>query len=169
MRNVPVHDRLKQTISGHHQFDRLMLYIGGLVDQLGYTSWYRSLNRCDPKTHTSLVVADNDALSSGNISQKYYVPALFTRHIYPGMTILDGGSNNTVAAYDVANQKLIIVAVNWGDAQYPNFNLSSFSTPGTNGALVPRWRTQIGSGDQYVSYHDTYISGTKFWSYFVTN
>ena len=108
-----------------------MLYIGGLVDQPGYTSWYRSLNRCDPKTHTSLVVADNDALSSGNISQKYYVLAQFTRHIHPGMTILDGGSDNTVAAYGAANQKLIIVAVNWGDAQYPYFDLSIFSTPGT--------------------------------------
>ncbi|KIN00722.1 glycoside hydrolase family 30 protein [Oidiodendron maius Zn] len=116
-----------------------------------------------------LVVADNNALSSGSISQKYYVLAQFTRHIRPGMTILDGGSDNTVAAYDATNQKLIIVAVNWGDAQYLNFDLSSFSTPGRNGALVPRWSTQIGSGDQYVSYHDTYISGTKFWSYFVTN
>lgn len=115
-----------------------------------------------------LIEGDNDNLSLGSVSQKYFALAQFTRHIRPGMRILNGGSNYTVAAYDAAEQKLVIVAANWGSAQYLNFELSSFSKPGVSGALVPRWITQVGSGDQYESYQDTYISGTKFWSYFPT-
>ncbi|KAH8895313.1 glycoside hydrolase [Thozetella sp. PMI_491] len=116
-----------------------------------------------------LIDADNDALTVGSANQKYFALAQYTRHIRPGMVILDGGGDYTVAAYDASSKKLVIVAVNWGDNQYINFDLSKFTTPGVNGALVKRWRTQLTSGDQYVAYSDTYINGTKFWSYFVTN
>lgn len=116
-----------------------------------------------------LIDGSESSMTLGDVSQKYFVLAQFTRHIRPGMTILDGGSNYTVAAYDTSAQKLVIVAVNWGDAQYLNFDLSQFSTAGRNGALVPRWSTMIASGSQYVSHNDTYISGTRFWSYFDTN
>lgn len=116
-----------------------------------------------------LVDGDNDARTLGAVSQKYYVLAQFTRHIRAGMRILDGGNDGTVAAYDAANRRLVVVAVNWGSAQYLNFELSSFGTPGTSGALVKRWSTTMGSGDRYVAASDTYQSGTKFWSYFATN
>jgi len=116
-----------------------------------------------------LIAGDNDARTLASVSQKYFVLAQFTRHIRPGMRILDGGADNVVAAYDPNAKKLVIVAVNWGSAQYLNFELGSFSTPGINGSLVPRWSTMIGSGDQYVAKQDTYMSGTKFWSYFNTN
>lgn len=115
-----------------------------------------------------LIDADNEAGTLGSPNQKYYVFALFARHIRQGMRILDGGSDYTVAAYDSANSKLVIVAVNWGSAQYLNFDLSKFSQASTNGAKVVRWQTQIGSGDRYVRYDDTTVSGTKFWSYFAT-
>lgn len=117
-----------------------------------------------------LITADVQGGTIGAISQKYFVLAQFTRHIRKGMRILSGGNSNTVAAYDAVNSKLVIVAVNWGAAQYLTFNLASFSQGGVSGALVKRWSTQITSGDQYVSYSDTYISSTKtFWSYFATN
>ncbi|KAH9897096.1 glycoside hydrolase superfamily [Xylariomycetidae sp. FL2044] len=118
-----------------------------------------------------LIDGDNDALTLGAVSRKYYVLAHFTRHIRPGMTILDGGSDYTVAAYDAVSQTLVIVAVNWGSAQYLNFELSGFATPGSDGAPVSRWSTIIGddAGQEYVSHSDTYVSGTKFWSYFETN
>ncbi|EED24652.1 conserved hypothetical protein [Talaromyces stipitatus ATCC 10500] len=115
-----------------------------------------------------LIDGDNDNVSLGAISQKYFALSQFTRHIRPGMRILDGGSDYTVAAYDSTAQKLVIVAANWGAAQYLNFELSDFSSPGVSGAVVPRWITQVGTGDQYSSHNDTYISGTKFWSYFPT-
>ena len=115
-----------------------------------------------------LIDADNDAKTIGAPTQKYFVLAQFARHIKPGMRILDGGSDYTVAAYDASTKKLVIVAVNWGNAQYINFDLSRFRTPGTNGAVIKRWATQIGgnSGRRYVAYSDTNITGTKFWSYF---
>ncbi|EPS31103.1 Endo-beta-1,6-galactanase [Penicillium oxalicum] len=115
-----------------------------------------------------LIEGDNDKLTLGAVSQKYYALAQFARHIRPGMQILDGGSNYTVAAYDANAHKLVIVAANWGPAQYLNFDLSHFSKAGVSGALVPRWITQVGSGAQYVSHSDTYLSGSKFWSYFPT-
>lgn len=117
-----------------------------------------------------LIDGDNTALTLNAPTQKYFCLAQFTRHIRDGMRILDGGSDHVVAAYDATNAKLVIVAVNWGAAQYINFDLSSFSTAGKDGQTIPRWHTQISSGDQYVSSpSDTVQSGTKFWSYFNTN
>ncbi|KAK7732541.1 Endo-beta-1 6-galactanase [Cytospora paraplurivora] len=114
-----------------------------------------------------LIEGDNNALTVGSANQKYFVLAQFTRHIREGYRILDGGADYVVAAYDETNSKLIIVAVNWGDAQYLNFELSEFSTAGKSGQTIPRWSTQISSGDQYVSHSsDTVQNGTKFWSYF---
>lgn len=118
-----------------------------------------------------LINGDNDAVTLSNVEQKYYALAQFSRHIRDGMRILDGGSDHVVAAYDASKSKLIIVAVNWGSAQYINFDLSKFSTPGTDGQTIPRWSTVVASGGaQYVSSPaDTKQSGTKFWSYFNTN
>ncbi|KAI1363638.1 glycoside hydrolase superfamily [Xylaria arbuscula] len=116
-----------------------------------------------------LITGDNDALTLSGPTQKYYVLALLTRHIRAGMRILDSGCDYAIAAYDASAHKLVIVAVNWGSAQYLNFDLSQFTTPGTNGASIQRWSTQIGSGDQYATYKDTTLSGSKFWSYFEQN
>ena len=117
-----------------------------------------------------LVDADNDAKKIAGVNQKYWVLAQYARHIRPGMRILDGGNDYTVAAYDEAAKKLVIVAVNWGNAQYINFDLSRFVTPGVNGEKVRRWATQIGnSGTRYVEYGDTVLSGVKFWSRFEKN
>ncbi|KAK0725569.1 glycoside hydrolase superfamily [Lasiosphaeris hirsuta] len=117
-----------------------------------------------------LIDADNGAKSIASVNQKYWVLAQFSRHIRPGMKILDGGSDYSVAAYDASAKKLVVVAVNWGSAQYLNFDLSKFSTPGVDKAVVKRWVTQIGSsGTRYAAYSDTNISGKKFWSKFEKN
>ncbi|KAL2162964.1 hypothetical protein VTH06DRAFT_6800 [Thermothelomyces fergusii] len=117
-----------------------------------------------------LLDADNDSGWLGGPTQKYFVLAQFARHIRPGMRILDGGADNVVAAYDAAASKLIIVAVNWDAPQYINFELSRFTGRPADGTVVPRWSTQIGSGDRYVHHgSDTFIRGTKFWSYFERN
>ncbi|KAI1123206.1 glycoside hydrolase family 30 protein [Nemania abortiva] len=116
-----------------------------------------------------LLTGDNNALSISGPTQKYFVLAQLTRHIRPGMRILDSGADYAIAAYDATAKKLVIVAVNWGSAQYLNFDLSRFSMPGTSGATIQRWSTQIGSGDQYATFKDTALSGSKFWSYFQTN
>lgn len=115
-----------------------------------------------------LLDADNEAGSLGSATQKYFVLAQFARHIRPGMRILDGGRDDVVAAYDASQSKLVIVAVNWDSPQYINFDLAGFSERPADGTSVARWKTQIGSGDQYVPYTDTTISGTVFWSMFDT-
>lgn len=117
-----------------------------------------------------LITANNDAVTTGAPSQKYFVLAQFTRHIRPGMRLIDGGSAYTVSAYDATAKKLVIVAVNWNAAQALTFDLSKFTTPGVNGALVQRWATQIGtSGMQYTAFNDTFISAKKFSSNFAEN
>ncbi|KAF1942333.1 endo-beta-1,6-galactanase [Clathrospora elynae] len=116
-----------------------------------------------------LIDANNDDGTLGSATQKYFVLAQFARHMRPGMQILDGGRDNVVAAYDASQSKLVIVAVNWDNAQYINFELSGFSGRPSAGSKVTRWLTQIGSGDRYVQYSDTTISGTRFWSYFEKN
>ena len=116
-----------------------------------------------------LIDADNDSNTLGSATQKYFVLAQFARHIRPGMRILDAGRDDVVAAYDASASKLVIVAVNWDATQYFNFDLSRFSQRPPQGATITRWRTQIGSGDRYVKYTDTTMSGTKFWSLFDKN
>ena len=116
-----------------------------------------------------LIDADNESGRLGNANQKLFALANFARHIRPGYRILDGGSDNVVAAWDSSARKLVIVAANWGSAQYLNFELSGFATRPANGTVVQRWSTILGSGEQYKQYSDTTISGTKFWSNFATN
>ncbi len=53
----------------------------------------------------------------GPANPKYYVLAQYTRHIRPGMTIIDGGEGNTIAAYQPAARKLVIVTMNYDTAQ----------------------------------------------------
>ncbi|TDZ27489.1 Endo-beta-1,6-galactanase [Colletotrichum trifolii] len=114
-----------------------------------------------------LIEADNEEGTLGPANQKYFMVAQFSRHIREGMQILDGGADNIIAAYDEGESKLVIVAVNWWVPQYFNFDLSSFSQPSTHGASVTRWRTRIGEGDRYVkAAEDTFMNGSKFWSYF---
>ncbi|KAK3319718.1 glycoside hydrolase superfamily [Cercophora scortea] len=115
-----------------------------------------------------LIDADNDKKSISGVNQKYFVLAQFARHIKPGMRILDAGCDYAVAAYDASAKRLVVVAVNWGSAQYLNFEMGKFKTGGVNGATVKRWTTQIGSssGTRYAAATDTKISGTKFWSWF---
>ncbi|KAK6543474.1 Endo-beta-1 6-galactanase [Orbilia ellipsospora] len=118
-----------------------------------------------------LLEGNIDAGTLASFAQKYYVLAHFTRHIREGMTIIDGGGDVVVSAYDSVNHKLIIVAVNWSTtSQYLNFDLSKFGGV-VNGATVPRWATSMTSGgSRYVSYpSDTVISGTRFWSNFGPN
>ena len=92
---------------------------------------------------------------------KYDRRAGDSRHIRPGMKILDTGVSNAVAAYDSAAKRLVIVALNTStSAQTFTFNLSNFTTvTGGSGGLVPRWNTVTTGGDLYRSYADTYLSG----------
>ena len=47
-----------------------------------------------------LMDADNEGETVAGVNTKFYVMAHYSRHIRPGMVIIDGGEGNTVAAYD---------------------------------------------------------------------
>lgn len=110
-----------------------------------------------------LIQADENAGTLGPVNTKYYVLAQFARHIRPGMTIIDGGEDNTVAAYDHSAKRLVLVTTNYDTAQTITYDLSKFkSAEGRGHGLVLRWATQIDGGDAYAYHADTYLSGTSF-------
>ncbi|MFF5479866.1 glycoside hydrolase [Streptomyces sp. NPDC012935] len=115
----------------------------------------------DPSTGWAMIAYDANTLQPTTIQTKYYVMAQFSRHIRPGMRILDTGVSYAAAAYDATARRLVIVAVNTSaSAQTLTFDLSRFTTvAGGSGGLVPRWNTVTTGGDQYRAYANTYLSG----------
>ena len=115
----------------------------------------------DPSAGWAMIHYDENTLQAGAVQTKYYVMAQFSRHIRPGMTILDTGVGYAAAALDTAARRLVIVAVNTGAAQTLTFDLSRFGTvTGGAGGLVRRWNTvTAGGGDLYTERADTYLSG----------
>ncbi len=65
----------------------------------------------------------------GQTSPKYFVLAQYTRHIRPGMTILETGDTDTIAAYDARARKLVVVARNGNEAGTKTFDLAAFNAP----------------------------------------
>lgn len=115
----------------------------------------------DPTAGWGVIKYDAGTLQAGAIETKYYVLAQFSRHIRPGMKIIDTGVSNAVAAYDSSAKRLVVVALNTStSAQTLTFDLSRFTTvTGGSGGLVPRWNTVTTGGDKYASYSDTFLSG----------
>ncbi|MFJ5639280.1 beta-1,6-galactanase [Streptomyces sp. NPDC093223] len=117
----------------------------------------------DPSTNWAMIAYDANTLAAGAVTTKYYVMAQFSRHVRPGMTVLDTGVSNAVAAYDASAERLVVVALNTAaSAQTLTFDLSGFTrVTGGTGGLVPRWNTVTTGGDAYKAYADTYVSGKK--------
>jgi galactan endo-1,6-beta-galactosidase len=101
----------------------------------------------------------------GAVSSKYFVMAQYSRHIRPGMTIIDSGDANSVAAYDATAQKLVIVTSSV-TAQTITYNLANYAT--VSGPIT-RWATVTGSGDKYVKHTDLSLSGKTFSATFAAN
>jgi galactan endo-1,6-beta-galactosidase len=91
---------------------------------------------------------------------KHYVIAQYSRHIRPGMLILESSSESTVIAYDATAQKLVLVVANVGAAQDYRFDLGRF---GSADGPVVRWLTVTGSGgERYVRHDDVAITNQQF-------
>jgi galactan endo-1,6-beta-galactosidase len=67
---------------------------------------------------------------------KYYVMAQFTRFLRPGYKILGNTDHNTIAAYDEAGHRLVLIVVNYGNAQQITSDLSCFSQVGTSASVT---------------------------------
>ncbi|MFI5938523.1 glycoside hydrolase [Actinoplanes sp. NPDC051494] len=113
----------------------------------------------DPSAGWGTIRYDAGSLTAGAVETKYYVLAQFTRHVRPGMRIIDTGAGNAIAAYDASARRLVIVAVNTGVAQTLTFDLSGFAqvTGGSNG-LITRWSTVPAATDRYVARSDIAVS-----------
>jgi galactan endo-1,6-beta-galactosidase len=117
----------------------------------------------DPSAGWAAIQYDPSTATPGAVQPKYHVLAQFTRHIRPGMRILNTGNGSAAAAYSSSAKRLVIVAVNdTSAAQTYTFDLSAFTTVtgGTNG-LVPRWTTVPSGSDRYTNRNDTYVSAKK--------
>jgi hypothetical protein len=112
----------------------------------------------DPTTGWGTIRYDGGSAQPGAVETKLYVLAQFTRHIRPGMRIINTGVDYAVAAHDATNRRLVIVAANNGSAQNLTFDLSPFGTV-PNGTAT-RWSTLTsGSGDRYAQRQDLTVSG----------
>ncbi len=100
----------------------------------------------------------------GPANPKYFVMAQFSRHLKKGMKLLESGDKNTVAAYDSAAKKLVLISVNYHNAgQWITYDLSRFKS--AKGG-VKRWTTNTGAGEKYASHADTKLAGKAFKSWF---
>lgn len=102
----------------------------------------------------------------GSANPKYYVLAQYTRHIRPGMTILDGRDGSTVAAYDAAGRKLVLVTMNYDTAQNITYDLSAFYKVA---GPVRRWVTAAEAGAKYAPSSHPLLDNQQFTVAFPTN
>ena len=106
-----------------------------------------------------LVDADMRSNALSEINPKYFVLAQYTRHIRPGMMILDTGETDTVAAFDAVAHKLVIVARNGDGAGTRTFDLSGFTVPD---GPVARWITEPKGGTRYEIRTGIKLIGRRF-------
>lgn len=99
----------------------------------------------------------------GPVNPKYYVLAQYSRHIRPGMRIIDSGDGSTVAAYDESAQRLVLVTFNGDTEQSITYDLSNFGTVGGDDGVVRRWTTVTDDGgERYAAHADINLSGKAF-------
>ena len=90
--------------------------------------------------------ADNAGQTVAGVNTKFYVLAHYSRHIRPGMEIIDGGEGNTIAAYDNSRSLLVLVTTNYGNPQYVTYDLSNFGACEEN---IDVWETNTDGGFKY--------------------
>lgn len=83
------------------------------------------------------------------VNRKFFVFGQFTRYIRPGYHLISIDDPNSVAAYDPASRRLVIVKVSGDAAETVDFDLSHFAGIGTSeviattcvpGTEVPDWK-----------------------------
>ena len=98
----------------------------------------------------------------GAVYAKYYVFAQFSRHVRQGCRIIGSSDPNSVAAYNPATGKLVIVTLNLDRPRWVSYDLSAL--PRAAGP-VDRWETTtVGShtAKGYVHAADTMLNGKAF-------
>jgi len=94
----------------------------------------------------------------GHANPKYFVLAQYSRHIRPGMMMIESGQPNTVAAYDANQHSLVLVTLNEGPAQKLSYDLSKFDVKGS----ITRWETEPFGAARYEVHHDGQLDNKSF-------
>lgn len=114
-----------------------------------------------------LIDADLKSRHIGSANPKYFVIAQYSRHIRPGMMLIGSGDDRTVAAYDAATHKLVLVTVSRAAPQRFRYDLSRFQTVA---GPITRWATNTGpTGENYAVHHDLHLNGRTFSADFAAN
>jgi hypothetical protein len=118
----------------------------------------------DEEPAWALIHFDPAAATLGDVQVKYWLLAQYSRHIRPGMQMIDPGIDGVVAALDESAGRLVIVAANWGDAaQEHTFDLSPFGTLPADGTTIRRWTTAAADGgERYAAHEDDVLTGGQF-------
>jgi galactan endo-1,6-beta-galactosidase len=87
----------------------------------------------------------------GPPNPKYYVLAQYSRHIRPGMVLLGTDDTDTVAAYDHAKQRLVLVTLNAGEDTRVAYDLRGFEEAAGPASL---WVSSTGEGERYTRLKD---------------
>ncbi len=88
-----------------------------------------------------LAVADHDK-NDIILTKKYYAMGQYTRYIRPGMTMLKV-SDNSMAAFDEKNGRLVIVAYNTsGSSSDRTYDLKAFSSVGSSAQVIRTSKTE---------------------------
>jgi galactan endo-1,6-beta-galactosidase len=97
-------------------------------------------NRGGGNSGWGLIDANMNTATILKVNPKAYVFAQYSRHIRPGMTILAQEDPDTVVALDSTNGKLVVAAINTGDApRTVSVDLSRFRI---GSGAVSRWLTE---------------------------
>ena len=129
-----------------------------------------SSNRRRPAVNAAVVPPTGNAepreANPARTNVKYFVLAQYTRHIRPGMRIIDSGAENSVAAYDPKKHSLVIVTLNLAAPQTMNYDLSGFKRAV---GPVTRWTTRSDGEELYVKREDLKLTRKRFSCSFGTN
>ena len=112
-----------------------------------------------------LLPADLERATIGRANPKYFVLAHYSRHIHPGMTLLDTDDWRVAAAHDASARRLVIVVFNDSKQAAPvRFDLSALK-PGDRDARVRRWLTEPLAQTRYRRLPDEALAVANTWKF----
>jgi galactan endo-1,6-beta-galactosidase len=79
---------------------------------------------------------DASAGQPTRVNGKYYVLAHFSRFLRPGLTVLGSNDDNSVAAYDAGNRRLVLITLNYEHPQTVYYDLSNLQRTGSEASLT---------------------------------
>lgn len=109
-----------------------------------------------------LIKGDINNKTLTNATHKYFELAHLTRHILPGMQIVNTTSSNVVSAINERTETLAVIAGNWNVTQSFTFDLSALSRVPADGTKVRSWITDRAGDKLYVRGSDVTISDKSF-------